>query len=158
MIFRANASFTCFVIYSTPDLYVVCALRRDTPEKIGDFLGIKTQDWRILLLATINQKSERKSKMQDRGSAGAVSGMAAAVIQIVYGFIVKGLGLTDRSFTEFAKVFLMYRNYSGIAAFIVGFITQVLIGAVLGMVFASFIEGISKRFYYLKGLGFGAVF
>jgi hypothetical protein len=96
--------------------------------------------------------------MQDQVSAGAVSGMAAAVIQIVYGWIVKGLGLTDRSFTDFAKVFFMYRNYRGLAASIVGFITQMLIGVILGMIFAFLITATSKRFYYLKGLGFGAIF
>lgn len=93
--------------------------------------------------------------MRDRFAAGAISGMIGSFVQIMYGFITVGLNITDRSFEDFAKIFIMYRNYTGILAFLVGFIAQIVLGALLGIIFAYIIKKTSPDFYYFKGIGYG---
>lgn len=96
--------------------------------------------------------------MQDRLIAGAIAGSIGSFLQILYGLATKTIGLTDRTFTDFAKIFMMFKNYSGALAFITGFIVQILIGAILGIVFGYLIKITSNRYFFVKGLGLGAVF
>ena len=92
---------------------------------------------------------------EDRLIAGAFSGVIAATTQAAYGFIVKGLGLTDRAFIDFSKTLFMYKNYPGLFANIMGLFIHMAIGAVLGIGFAYLIKLTSSRYYYIKGLGYG---
>jgi hypothetical protein len=88
--------------------------------------------------------------------AGAFSGVVGALVQASYGLTIKFLGLTDRTFTDFAKVFFMYKNYQGFLAFLAGLIIHMAIGATLGVGFAYLIKFTSDKYYYIKGLGYGA--
>jgi hypothetical protein len=94
---------------------------------------------------------------QDRGTAGMIAGASASVIQIIYGQIMKTTGLTDRTFTDFAKIFIMYNKYSGILSLIIGVITQIILGSLLGTGFAFFIKKTSNNYLYLKGLSSGGL-
>ncbi len=95
--------------------------------------------------------------VKDRLVSGAIAGTIGGLIQAMYGFIVEALGFTDRTFTDFAKVLLMYRDYKGALAFIGGLIGHLTIGAMLGILFAYIIMITSNRYYLAKGFGYGAI-
>ena len=92
---------------------------------------------------------------EDRLIGGAFSGVIAAFIQAGWGYVLKGLKLTDRAFVDFSKTFFMYKNYSGLYSEITGILIHLAFGAVLGVGFAYLIKLTSSRFYYLKGFGYG---
>jgi hypothetical protein len=94
---------------------------------------------------------------KDRLIGGAFSGVIAATIQAGYGYIVKGLKLTDRAFVDFSKTFFMYKNYHGLYGEIMGIIIHLALGAVWGVGFAYLIKLTSSRYYYIKGFGYGVV-
>ncbi|WP_214659145.1 DUF1440 domain-containing protein [Candidatus Formimonas warabiya] len=95
--------------------------------------------------------------MKDRLIAGGLAGIAGAIIQITYGIITEALGITDRSFDEFAKVLIMFKPYKGLLASVVGAISHICIGLVFGVIFAYLILITSSRFLMIKGIGYGAV-
>ncbi|HBT16295.1 MAG TPA: hypothetical protein DEB05_05005 [Firmicutes bacterium] len=96
--------------------------------------------------------------MRDRLTAGAIAGFVGGVAQDIFGIVAKALKLTDRGFVDFAERFMLYKNYPGVLAFLIGFIAQALIGAVIGVIFAYLIKFTSSRFYYFKGVGLGLFF
>lgn len=89
--------------------------------------------------------------------AGVISGMIGSLVQILYGFVTVGLKITDRTFEDFAKIFIMYHNQKGFLSFMVGFLAQIGLGGILGILFAYLIQKIYTDFYYFKGLGYGFV-
>jgi hypothetical protein len=94
---------------------------------------------------------------QDRGIAGFIAGASASIVQIIYGHIMKIIGLTDRTFTDFARIFIMYKEYPGVASFFIGFITQIILGSILGTVFAFYIKKNHSNYLYLKGVSIGTL-
>lgn len=86
-----------------------------------------------------------------------IAGASASVVQIIYGQIMKTSGLTDRTFTDFAKIFIMYNKYPGIVSLIIGVITQIILGSLLGMGFAFYIRKTNSNYLYLKGLSSGGL-
>jgi hypothetical protein len=95
--------------------------------------------------------------MRDRFTAGLISGMSASLVQIIYGLIIKAIGLTDRTFTDFARIYIMYKTYHGVVPFLIGFFTQIILCALVGVGFAFLIEKTSSKYLYIKGLGTGAI-
>ncbi|HEX3043182.1 MAG TPA: hypothetical protein VHY08_00390 [Bacillota bacterium] len=92
---------------------------------------------------------------KDRLVAGSFTGIIAAIVQAIYGITVKSLGLTDRAFIDFTKMFIMYRNFPGVLADIMGFIGHLGFGAIWGILFAYLIQYTSSRYYYYKAFGYG---
>lgn len=96
--------------------------------------------------------------MKDRFVAGAVSGFLGAAVQITYGYITCDLGLTDRSFHDFGKVFIMSSPDKGIFSDFVGIISSLSNGVILGIIFAYLIYFTSSKFYLIIGAIYGIAF
>jgi hypothetical protein len=96
--------------------------------------------------------------MDDRFTTGLISGALASIVQIIYGLITKAIGLTDRTFTDFARIYIMYKDYHGVIPFLIGVFTQIILCALIGIVFAFLIEKTSSKYLYIKGLGAGSTF
>lgn len=92
----------------------------------------------------------------DRLVAGSITGIIAATIQAIYGIAVKALGLTDRAFIDFSKLFIMHKNFTGLFPNIMGLIVHLGLGAIWGVSFAYLIYFTSSRYYYYKAFGYGA--
>ncbi len=95
--------------------------------------------------------------MKDRLVAGGLAGIIGAIVQNIYGFAVKGLRLTDRTFADFAEVIVTFKSFEGIIAFIVGLIAHLIVGLIFGIIFAYVIAATSSRYYLIKGVAYGAV-
>lgn len=93
----------------------------------------------------------------DRLVAGGVAGFIAAIISNIYGLTTKALGLTDRTFVDFAKVLIMYKPYPGILGYMVGEIAILTVGIFWGVAYAYIIKMTSSRFNLLKGWGYGII-
>ena len=93
--------------------------------------------------------------MRDMYVAGVLAGAVGAVVQGIYSLLTKALHLTDRTFIEFGKVFLMARNFKGTMANIVGILVLFGISSIFGVLFAMIIRLFSNQFYYIKGITFG---
>lgn len=95
--------------------------------------------------------------MKDRLVAGALAGAVAALVQDAYGLTVKALGITDRIFTDFAAVMIMFKPEKGALGFLVGLIAHVIVGIIFGIVFAYIILKTSSNYFLLKGLCYGLI-
>ncbi|KNZ69426.1 hypothetical protein Tfer_1868 [Thermincola ferriacetica] len=95
--------------------------------------------------------------MKDRLTAGALAGFIGATIQVIFDITMKMLKITDRTFIDFAKVFVMFKPFKGVTADIVGTIGHLGAGALFGVMLAYIIMLTSHRFYLFKGTGFGFV-
>lgn len=93
----------------------------------------------------------------DRSVAGAISGSVAALIQEIYGSLVKYVGISDKDFGDFAGVMIMSKNYQGIFAHIVQWIAHIGIGMLFGIIFAQIFKYTSSKYWWLKGLIYGLI-
>jgi hypothetical protein len=96
-----------------------------------------------------------KQMRNDRISAGALAGIIGAVVQNIYGQIVKGLGITDRAFLDFAKIVLFHKPYGGVLGFIAGTLSHLTFGMITGVLFVCLIKRTSSKYLYFKGMGMG---
>lgn len=95
--------------------------------------------------------------MKDRFIAGAGAGFIGAIIQQIYGFIVKSLGFTDYAFHDFGQAFIVSSPSSGFLSDLVGILSQLSNGLIVGIVFAYIISLTSSKYYIIKGLIYGTV-
>lgn len=95
--------------------------------------------------------------MKDRFIAGAVAGFIGALIQLIYGYGIKTIGLTDYAFHDFGQIFILTLTSSGFLGDLVGVLSQVTNGAIVGIVFAYIISLTSSKYYLIKGLIYGTV-
>jgi len=93
--------------------------------------------------------------MEDRLTPGAVAGITGGIIQVAYGSTLKALKITPIIFTDFAKILILGKPFTGPIAFIVGAVCHLLFAAIFGVVLSYVIKYTTKRFYLLKGLGIG---
>ncbi|KUO53408.1 MAG: hypothetical protein APF76_09205 [Desulfitibacter sp. BRH_c19] len=92
----------------------------------------------------------------DRATAGAIAGILGAITQDIYGLTVKGIGLTDRAFIDFAKVIAFRTATSGTLSFITGLVVHLTLGMMFGLLFSYIISMTSSNFYYYKAIGYSA--
>ncbi|WP_066633538.1 DUF6789 family protein [Desulfolucanica intricata] len=93
--------------------------------------------------------------MKDRFTAGALAGIAGAVIQDLYSFIIESQGIANRSFSDFGRIMVMLKPYGGTLASIVGFISHITVGILFGILFAYIILKTSDKYYLTKGFIYG---
>ena len=93
--------------------------------------------------------------IRDRIVAGGIAGISASVIQNIYGQLIKGAGLTDRAFLDFAEIALFGQTYNGVLGFIAGVIAHLTFGLMFGIMFALIILKTSNNYLYIKGTGVG---
>jgi len=67
----------------------------------------------------------------DRLTAGAISGIIAAIIQNAYGSVAKAVGITDIAFSDFAKAIIFNQSLDGISGFVAGALSHMAFGAML---------------------------
>lgn len=92
----------------------------------------------------------------DRIMAGAIAGTIGAAAQNIYGQTAIALGITDRTFLDFARIVLYHKDYGGVLGFIAGIIAHLTFGMLLGALFAYVIRKSSSTHLYLKGAATGA--
>jgi len=92
----------------------------------------------------------------DRITGGAIAGIIGAIVQDVYGIIVKATGLTKVAFIDFAKVIAFGKPTPGIIATITGTLAHLTLEMILGTIFALIIMKSSSKYFLLKSLGYGA--
>lgn len=95
--------------------------------------------------------------MKDRLTASALAGLIGALVQDVYDVIILSLKITDRVYTDFGKIIIMFKPYKGLEALIVGILAHFTICIIFGAAFGYISKLTSPRFYLLKGASFGAV-
>lgn len=92
----------------------------------------------------------------DRITGGAIAGIIGAVVQNIYGQIVKGIGLTDVAFVDFAKVIAFGKPVPGTISFISGLLAHLTLGMIFGTLFALIVMKTSSKYFLFKCIGYGA--
>ena len=93
--------------------------------------------------------------MKDKMMAGAVAGTVGAVLQDIYGYLAKAIGLTDRGFIDFARAVILYNINDGALETILALIAHIIWDLLLGILFAYIINSTSSSYYYLKAFIYG---
>ena len=93
--------------------------------------------------------------MKDKMMAGALAGTIGAILQDIYGYLAKVIGLTDRGFIDFARAVILYNVNGGILETILALIAHIIWDLLLGILFVYIIQGMSGSYYYLKALIYG---
>lgn len=90
--------------------------------------------------------------MKDRLTPGFIAGVLGSILQRVYFWVVAFFGISDKSYTDYGKIIIMYKPFKGVLAFVIGFIFVLIIGGLLGIVVSYVIKNTSSRFYILKAV------
>lgn len=96
-----------------------------------------------------------KALSEDRLIGGAIAGAIGGIFQNIYGTTVKGLGLTDRAFLDFAAVVATFKVHKGIVGYLVTSLFHTIFCALLGVIFVYLIKLTSSKYYWVKTIGFG---
>jgi hypothetical protein len=73
-------------------------------------------------------------KIDDTTLAGAISGIIGAICGLTFGLILKGVGLVDRTFHDFAQVFILSKLEPGILSFFIGTLAHFGVGGLCGTI------------------------
>lgn len=92
--------------------------------------------------------------LNDRMTGGILAGMAGALVQNIYMYLAKSLGLTDIMYVDVARHFIFSQDYNGFLAVIVALLAHFTIDSLWGVLFAFLIKYTSSSFYLLKGVFF----
>ena len=93
--------------------------------------------------------------LQDKIMMGALAGLIGALVQDLYGYIVKMIGLSDRGFIDFARVVILVNVDGGAMETVSAFMAHLIWDLLLGMLFAYIIKNTPTRYYYLIALIYG---
>jgi hypothetical protein len=93
--------------------------------------------------------------INDRFTKGVIGGISGAILQNIYAYFAMLLGFTNINYLDVARAVLLNNNYQGFFAFLVGFLGQLIIDCIWGVIFAFLIIKISKEYIVLKGIVFG---
>jgi hypothetical protein len=93
--------------------------------------------------------------MKDRIIAGTLAGIIGAVLQDIYGYLVKVFGLTDRGFIDFARAVILYNVNDGGIETVLALIAHIIWDILLGILFVYIINSTSGNYYYLKAFIYG---
>jgi hypothetical protein len=93
--------------------------------------------------------------MKDKMITGAFAGIIGAVLQDIYGYLSKVIGLTDRGYIDFARAVTFYTIKEGPLETIMALIAHIIWDLLLGILFAYIIDRTSKSYYYLKAFIYG---
>jgi hypothetical protein len=92
--------------------------------------------------------------INDRFVQGSIAGIIGAMVQNIYAYSVKLLGITDTLYLDVARDVLFNQKYHGPLVLIVSLLGQMVIDSFLGIVFAYLIKYTSSNFYLYKGIVF----
>lgn len=95
--------------------------------------------------------------IDDRVTRGIIAGAIGAVIQDIYSYTLIIFGLLDRAYLDYARAMIMYKDYKGILATLVGFLGHMMADILFAVIFVYIIKNPSSRFYLLKGAVFGGI-
>jgi hypothetical protein len=93
--------------------------------------------------------------IKDTTLAGAVAGVIGAICGLTFGITLKWFGLTDRTFHDFAQVFILSKLEPGLFGFFIGALAHLGVGGMNGAIFAHFIEATSPKYLIIKGIFLG---
>lgn len=94
-------------------------------------------------------------KIEDTTLAGAIAGVIGAFCGLILGLILKWVGLTDRSFHDFAQVFILFKLEPGALGFLIGTLAHFGVGGLNGAIFAHFIKATTDKYLIIKGIFLG---
>ncbi len=95
--------------------------------------------------------------IEDRVTRAFLAGTAGAVAQDIYVYIAKLAGLTDRTYLDYARIMIMFKNHDGVLATIVSIIGHMITDMLFAVLFVYFIKVTSAKYMYLKGIIYGGV-
>lgn len=95
--------------------------------------------------------------MNDRFILGGIAGGTSAIIQYLFGMTAKALGLTDRTFGDFAEAMVAHKECEGLFDVIMGFVSHTIVGLLFGIIFAYLLQQISSKGYLIKSIFYGAI-
>lgn len=87
--------------------------------------------------------------------AGGIAGIVGGIVNSIFGWTVKALGLTDRVFLDFSAILLAKKVFPGLLGTIVAILAHLAFCMILGIFFAYVVKIASSRYLLLKGFGFG---
>lgn len=93
----------------------------------------------------------------DRSTAGAIAGLVASFIQEMASLLLKYLGLTDRSFIDYASIMVMFHRPNGFMELVVAWTAHFAVGIILGLLFVQVFMFTSTKFLFLKGIFYGFI-
>ncbi len=93
--------------------------------------------------------------MQDKIIAGSLAGIIGAILQDMYGFLVKVIGLTDRGFIDFARAVILSNINGGALETVLALIAHLIWNSMLAILFTYLIPNTSGSYYYFKALLYG---
>lgn len=93
--------------------------------------------------------------MKDRITVGAVAGIIGGLVQVIYGRITVAVGLSQYSFTDFGEILILGTRVKGIVPLLIGVVTHIILGAMMGVVLSYVIRHSSSKHYLFKGMGVG---
>lgn len=96
-----------------------------------------------------------KMKIDDTTMAGAISGLIGAFCGMIFGLVLKWLGFTDRTFHDFAQVFILSKVDPGALPFLIGTLAHLGVGGLNGAIFAHFIAATTRKNMIIKGAFLG---
>jgi hypothetical protein len=94
-------------------------------------------------------------KVEDTTLAGTIAGITGAICGLAVGLLLEWMGLTDRTFHEFAQVFILSKLRPGAFGFIIGSLAHFGVGGLNGAIFAHFTEATSRKYIVIKGVFLG---
>lgn len=94
--------------------------------------------------------------INDRMTRGIIAGSSGALVQNIYMYLAKSLGLTDIMYVDVARHFIFTEAYDGVLAVVVALLAHFTIDSFWGVLYAYLIKYTSSRYYLLKGFAFGA--
>ncbi len=94
--------------------------------------------------------------MKDKIAAGAFAGIIGALVVTIYDLLFITLFLHQKQgFIYFNKRLIMYDEFYGPIAYIVGLVCHTSLGAMYGIILSYLISKSSESYYLFKGWGIG---
>lgn len=94
--------------------------------------------------------------IKDRLIAGAISGMIGALAKTLLNYLFFLLGVTRHTYPSLiAMILLKSHGPFHIGALLIGFIIDSVIGGTVGILIIYLLEGVGRRYLWMKGVIFG---
>lgn len=93
--------------------------------------------------------------MQDRTISGGIAGCVGSLFCSFYEVAAERLLGINHSFLDYTATLVSYHVQPGLGGFTVGFLAQMAVGIIFGVVFTYLLALISSDYLLIKGLGYG---
>jgi hypothetical protein len=90
--------------------------------------------------------------IDDRIVKGMIAGITAALVQNIYAYLCRLVGVTNVIYLDVAEAVLLNKNLNSLSALLVGFLGQLVIDGFWGCIYSYLIYRTSSQYYLIKGV------